>query len=104
MYDKPIWGLKPLRIAYSGAAVEVFEAHVLDRRNRFKAEFKGALIVPRYSGILAGSRFNNVTMVLMVLESYVPEKSFLLNPAQFIDSVLMGAAQADHWYKYDKEY
>jgi len=102
MYDKPIWGLKPLRILYSEVAVEKFESLILERRKRFKAEFKGALQVPQMSGILAGDRFNDLAMVLYALESNVPEKSFLLNPEDFIDRVLMGAAEADYHYKYEK--
>jgi hypothetical protein len=104
MYDKPIWGVKPLRLLYSDAAVQVLMVALPERRKRFKDEFKGALQVPQYSGILVGSRFNDLATVIEVLESNVQEKTFLLNPAQFIDSVLIGAAQADHWYKYDKEY
>ena len=104
MYDKPIWGLKPLRIAYSEAAVAKFESLILDRRNRFKAEFKGALQVPQMSGILAGERFDNLALVLMALESNVQEKSFLLMPEEFIDRVLIGAAEADYYYQYEKEW
>jgi hypothetical protein len=104
MYDKPIWGLKPLRIAYSEAAVQKFESLILERRNRFKAEFKGALTIPQYSGLLAGSRFDDLALVLMALESNVQEKSFLLKPEDFIDRVLIGAAEADYHYKYEKEW
>jgi len=104
MYDRPIWSVKPLRLLYSHAATQVLLLALPDRRKRFKDEFKGALQMPQYTGILAGSRFNDMAMILMALESNVPEKSFLLNPTEFIDSVLMGAAQADHWYKYEKEY
>lgn len=102
MYDKPIWGLKPLRILYSSVAVQKLESLIQERHKRFKAEFKGALQVPQMSGILAGERFDDLSLVLWALESNVQEKSFLLKPEEFIDSVLMGAAEADYHYKYEK--
>ena len=54
MYDNPIWGVKPLRLLYSDAAVQVLMVALPERRKRFKDEFKGALQVPQYSGILVG--------------------------------------------------
>jgi hypothetical protein len=104
LYDKPIWGLKPLRLLYSEHAVKVWESLILERRKRFKDEFKGALSVPAMSGILAGTRFNDLTTLLVATESNVPEKLFLLNPAEYLDSILMGAAEADYWYTYEKEW
>jgi hypothetical protein len=104
MYDRPIWGFKPIRLLYSEHTVKVFESLILERRKRFKAEFKGALSVPAMSGIHASARFNDLGTLLAVVESNVPEKNFLLNPIEYLDRVLMGAAEADYHYTYEKEW
>jgi hypothetical protein len=104
MYDKPKWTLNSRRLLYSSKGVEVFESLILGRRNRFKAEFKAALENPHDSWLLAGWRFDDLSTVLWALESCVPEKTFLLNPIEHIDSILMGAAQSDYYYTYEKEY
>lgn len=55
-------------------------------------------------GVLKGHRFNDDELMLWRLESNATESQFLADPLGLVMRALQGAAEADWYYAYEKDY
>jgi hypothetical protein len=82
------------RERFSDHARKVFDIAVNHRR----------LLVFLPHSTLRGDRFNSDLHVWARIESMFTEGEFMLCPGPKIDAALIDAAQADHWYTFEKRY
>jgi hypothetical protein len=97
-----MWGIKIDAKHYSSKAIDTLTHLIQDRRELFKKEYAHALKFQR--DIYLGTRFKDDEKILWVLESKVDEYKFMLTPELYIDNVLLGAAEADYYYQFEKEF
>ncbi len=97
-----IWGIKVNAKPYSDNAVKRLNELTDIRRDIFKKEYAFALI--RRNDLYMGTRFNDDEKILWVLESKIAEYEFMLTPERYIDNVLLGAAETDYYYQFEKEW
>jgi hypothetical protein len=97
-----MWGMKVGAKHYSDNAVKRLNELIDKRRELFRAEYAFAL--KQRNDLYIGSRFNDNEKILWVLESKIDEYKFMLTPELYIDNVLLGAAESDYYYTYEKEW
>ena len=97
-----MWGMKVGAKPYSDKAVNVLNDLIQARREIFKNEYAYAL--KTRNDVYLGMRFDDNEKILWVLESKITECEFMLTPERYIDKVLLGAAEADYYYQFEKEW
>jgi hypothetical protein len=97
-----MWGMKVGAKHYSDNAVKRLNDLIDSRRVLFKQEYAFAL--NNRNDLWIGMRFKDNETILWVLESKITEYEFMLTPERYIDKVLLGAAEADYYYQFEKEW
>lgn len=100
---KAIWGkCIPRPYHYSERAIAKFTGVIDLARGVFRSEF--ATAIENVNGISLSYRFNCDDQILWALESNVPESEFLNETERVLMSVLLGAAETDYYYEFEKEW
>jgi hypothetical protein len=97
-----MWGMMVGAKRYSDRAVKRLNEIVDTRRSLFKQEYAFAL--DNRNDLWIGRRFKDNDTLRWVLESNITESEFMLTPEKYVDNVLLGAAEADYYYQFEKEW
>lgn len=98
-----IWG-KGACHPYSDKSLKLFESLVDKVRSDFLKEFDSALKDRHKNELYIGSRFRSNDQILWVLRSKITEEIFVADPEHYLMRVFLGAADADYYYNFEKQW
>lgn len=100
---KSIWGKAiPKTYNYSENSIEKFKKSIDLARDSFKKQFSSE--IDHRNELELGRRFKSDDDILWVLESNVKEEDFILNTESILNNILLGAAETDYYYTYEKQW